>query len=240
MASLLELQRELSAALAGGGPAPAGIEVYRGNVSGNCAQALAAAYPVVRKVVGEEFFDAMARAYARARPSTSGDLNAFGAELAQFVAAFPHTQDLPYLADVARMEWLAHRAYYAPDSAPFDRAALARARPEQYAALIPRLAPGSAVLASAWPLARIWEVHQNGYVGDPELDLNAGPDRIVIFRPRWHVEVRSLSLGEYCFFSGALRTQPLGELIESACAIDPAFDPSAMMTRWIEYGALAL
>jgi hypothetical protein len=238
--SLLELQRDFSTALLGGGPAPAGIEVYRSNVFGNCTQALGAAYPLVCKIVGEKFFDAMARAYARAQPSSSGDLNAYGAELARFVSAFPHTQDLPYLADVARMEWLAHRAYYAQDRTPFDRAALAQVPPDQYAALVPRLAPGSAVLASDWPLARIWEVHQDAYVGDPAVDLNSGPDYIVIFRPRWRVEVRALSVGEYCFFTGALRARTLGELIESACDIDPEFDPSTALARWIEYGAVAL
>ena len=240
MPSLLELQRNFSAALVGGQTAPAGIEVYRGNVFGNCAQALAAAYPIVRKIVGEDFFDAIARVYARTHPSSGGDLNAFGAELAHFVARFPATQDLPYLPDVARMEWIAHRAYYARDNAPFDRAALNHVPPEQYTALIPRLAAGSAVLASDWPLARIWEVHQDDYVSDPSVDLNAGQDRILIFRPRWHIEVRSLSVGEYCFFTGALRSQPLGRLIESACTIDPEFDPSTALVRWINCGALAL
>jgi hypothetical protein len=138
------------------------------------------------------------------------------------------------------MEWLAHRAYYAQDGAPLDRAALGKIPPDRYAALIPRLAPGSALLASGWPLARIWEVHQDDYVGDPAVDLNAGCDHIVIFRPRWRVEVRALSVGEYCFFTGALRAQTLGELIESACDSDPEFDPSAALARWIECGALAL
>ena len=110
MRSLLEWQSGFAASLLGRGGAP-GVSVYRSNAFGNWAQALAGAYPIARKVVGADFFEGLAREYARAYPSASGDLNEYGAHLAEFVAAFPHTQDLPYLPDVARMEWLAHRAY---------------------------------------------------------------------------------------------------------------------------------
>src|SRR5258708_8332119 len=93
------------------------MAAYRRNVFGNWSGALANAYPIVRKIVGGEFFDAMAREYAREHPSTSGDLNEFGARLPGFVAACPHTRDLPYMPDVSRMEWLAPLPFYSP-SAP--------------------------------------------------------------------------------------------------------------------------
>ena len=76
------------------------LAVYRGNVVGACTKALAGAYPIVAKIVGESFFEGLAREYLRRFPSASGDLNEFGGSLAQFVAHFPHTQDLPYLPDL--------------------------------------------------------------------------------------------------------------------------------------------
>src|SRR5687767_8407646 len=186
---LPEWQSQFAAALLGRTGA-AGLAVYRGNAFGNWAQALAGAYPIVRKIVGEEFFEGLARAYARAHPSASGDLNEYGAALAEFVAVFPHTQDLPYLPDVARMEWLAHRAYYAADAKPFDVTGISHSNPQ---ALRPRLAPASALLASDWPLARIWVVHQDDYAGEVAVDLRSGPNRILVHRPRWRVQVRALA-----------------------------------------------
>jgi hypothetical protein len=234
MQSLLELQRDLAAALLGdAGPSP-GLAVYRGNVFGNWAKALAGAFPIVRKLLGEEFFDAMARQYARAHPSRSGDLNRYGDRLPEFVADFPHTADLPYLPDVARMEWLAHRAWFAEDPASFDTSALSRIPSERYPALRPRLAAACAVLESAWPLGRLWTIHQDDYEGAFEVDLDAGPDRILVHRPRWRAQVLSLSPGDFRFLGGAVRGETLGESLEAAAVVDSQFDPSMALARWID------
>jgi hypothetical protein len=236
MRSLLEWQSGFAASLLGRGGAP-GVSVYRSNAFGNWAQALAGAYPIVRKVVGADFFEGLAREYARAYPSASGDLNEYGAGLAEFVAAFPHTQDLPYLPDVARMEWLAHRAYYAADATPFDLTRISNSNPES---LRPRLAPGCALLASDWPLARIWTVHQHDYEGAIDVDLGAGPDRILAHRPRWRAQVRSLAPGDYRFLDMARQGKTLGEALETAVAEDSAFDAALALAGWVNAGVIAL
>ena len=238
MPSLLEQQQDFASRILGRGTA-AGLAVYRANAFGNWGKALAAAYPVARKIVGAEFFDGMAREYARAHPSTSGDLNEYGAHLPEFVAAFAHTQDLPYLADVARMEWLAHRAYYAADPAPFDLKGLSFMDSNLHAALRPILAPACALMASDWPLARIWAVHQDDYLGEVDVNLAAGPDRILVHRPRWRAEVSSLSASDYRFLEAALGGATLGEALERAAAGDPAFNPAIALASWVQAGVIA-
>jgi len=64
------------------------VALYRGNVSAAWEKALANAYPVVRALVGNEFFGGLARAYGRVHPSVSGDLNRFGARFAEFIDGF--------------------------------------------------------------------------------------------------------------------------------------------------------
>lgn len=252
MLSLPELQTDFAAALAdarrvsavlpffGGSPArtESRLAVYRGNVYGNLAKALASAYPVTRRIVGDEFFDAMAREYARAHPSTSGDLNRYGGELAHFVAIFPHTADLPYLPDVARMEWLVHLAYYAADAAPFDVAALARVTAEEYPALRMKLAPACALLESRCPLALIWTVHQDDYAGEFGVDLESGPDLILVHRPRWRAEVLSLAAGDFRFLHSLSQGETLGTALEAG-AREPGFDPSDALVRWLRLGVVA-
>ena len=252
MHALLELQRAFGAALAHPGrialPAPlfrgsrdqtlGRLAVYRGNVYGNRAKALAAAYPIVRKIVGGDFFDAMAREYVRVYPAASGDLNEYGERLAEFVAAFPHTQDLPYLSDVAHMEWLAHRAYYAGDRAAFDPARLAGLPSSRYAGLHPALAPAWALLASDWPLARIWTVHQDDFEGRIDVDLDAGPDRVLVHRPRWRVQVLALGPGDYRLLESAFAGATLGRALEAAVGEDPGFDPAAGLARWVAAGVI--
>jgi hypothetical protein len=248
MSQLDRLQRSFAAALAHASEAPgvaplfagdpASVEerlaVYRGNVFGASTKALANAYAIVAKIVGAEFFAGMAREYLRRHPSTSGDLNALGARFASFVAEFPHVQDLPYLPDVARMEWLAHLAYYAPDDAPLDLARLAAVPLEAQASLRLTLAAGSALLESPWPLARIWEVHQDDYAGEFAVDLASGPDWILVHRPRFRVHVEALTPGEFTFLRRTQSGAPLGTSLEAALAADAGFDLAGALTRWVE------
>jgi len=243
MRSLLELQREFGAALSGSASfagATHSMSVYLGNTRGNWAKALASAYPVVRKIVGEDFFEGMAHAYARAHPSSSGDLNEFGAQLAGFVAQWPHTQDLPYLPDVARMEWLAHRAYFAADQPAPDLRRLAAMPEDQLAALPLAHSPGSALLVSEWPLARLWAVHQDDFAGDFEVDLRRGFQRTLIHRPRWRVEVRAIAPGDYRFLAEAGRGASLGSALQAAAEVDADFDPASALARWVSLGAITL
>ncbi len=232
MPSLLEMQSQFAAAVLDRAAA-SGLAVYRSNAYGNWAQALAGAYPIVRKIVGGEFFQSLAREYARSHPSVSGDLNEYGEHLPEFVAAFEDTQDLPYLPDVARMEWLAHRAYYAQDAEPFSLQGLGESS---------RLAltPPCALLTSDWPLARIWTIHQDDYEGEIAVDLTAGPDPILVHRPRWRAQVRSLSPGDYRFLDSARLRKTLAEALEAAVAEDPAFEPSLALAGWVDAGVITL
>ena len=241
MRSLPEIQRAFAADLLDRSAERSwGMRAYRSNVFGNWAGALAGAYPIVRKIVGAEFFDAMAREYARAHPSVSGDLNEYGARLPGFVAGFEHTRDLPYLPDVARMEWLAHLAYYAADAKPPDFSVLGATPPGAHSLLRIELGPCCAMLRSDWPLARLWEVHQDDYRGAVQVDFAPGPYHILVLRRCWKAEVHAVALGEYRFLAGAEHGGTLGELIDAALEVDPVFDPAAALRRWIEAGALCL
>jgi len=226
MPSLLELQRAFAA------EPPA---VYRGNMRANRAKALAGAFPVVRKIVGEDFFEGLAQRYARAYPTRSGDLNEYGERLAQFLAEFAPTQDLPYLPDVARMEWLAHRAYFAADAVPFDAESL---KDISGRSLRPHLAPACALLRSPWPLGRLWTIHQDDYQGAFAIDLGAGPDRILVHRPRWRAQVDSLTPGDFAFLEAASRGEALGAALEAGLAAEPLFDAPGGLARWIDAGVI--
>lgn len=254
MSELRALQETFAAALAGhaeremraAGPlfrgAPeltlARLAVYRGNIAGNTHKALADAYPVVVKIVGAEFFEGLAREYLRCYPSVSGDLNEYGGEFARFVAGFSHTLDLPYLPDVARLEWLVHRAHYAADAQPFDATRLAAISADAWSGLRPLLAPACALLESPWPLARVWEVHQDDYAGEFAVDLDAGPSRVLIQRPRFRVEVAAVAPGAYKFLQGAEHGDSVAAALAAALGADAGFDLAAALAAWVAAGVI--
>ena len=132
MPSLRELQSRFSdAVLAAGavtptfarGDAAAAAErmaIYRRTIRSNYRNALGATYPVVKRLVGLPFFNAVVDAYVEADPSRSGDLNVYGDTFGDFLAHYAPAAEWPYLPDVARLEWAIDEANRAPDSASPD------------------------------------------------------------------------------------------------------------------------
>jgi len=173
------------------------LAIYRANAIVNATNALRAHYPVVERVVGAEFFAGLARAYCARQPSQCGDLGAYGAGLAEFVANDARTQTLPYLPDLARLEWAVHLAEIAADAAP----ASVRREP----ALL--WAPGTQVLASAYPIADLWLAHQE--------DVALTPDAVVwraqgalVYRDGFAVCVAALDAHEAQALIDAMRKEP--------------------------------
>jgi hypothetical protein len=139
--------------------ADAGLAAYRGNAAAVAARALAAAFPTVAALVGEESFAALARDFWRTHPPGRGDLGEWGDALPAFIARNAQLADEPYLADVAALDWRVHLATRAADAA--DAGLPLRSLAETDPARITlRLAPGAALVNSAWPIASIWLAHQ--------------------------------------------------------------------------------
>ena len=217
--------------LAGGDAAlDARLAIYRANMVAAAAKALSAAYPVIRQVVGDDFFHGLAREYQRRTPSTSGDLGEFGAGLAEFVAGFEHTQSLPYLPDLARLEWAAHRAYGAADAPAWDAATLAAVEPERQAAIRFAWSPGLAVVTSAFPIVRIWTIHQPGFDGEFDVDWTQAETALVA-RDGFVVTVAACSAADAVFIQSSLAGTPLGDAAASALEHHADFDLGALLGR---------
>ncbi len=207
--------------------------IYRGNARANAARALAAAYPVVAKIVGGDFFSGLAREYESRFPSVSGDLNEYGESFADFLAVFAPVQDLSYLMDVARLEWRVHRAHYAADAKPFEPVRLSAVPAEKQLHLIPQLHPACSLLHSEFPLARIWEVHQETHRGEIEVDFSRGPGAVLVYRPRFRVEVRQIGDAEAAFLAAALGGEKLEAALTAAQSHDVSFDLGRVLGEWI-------
>src|SRR5512134_2126308 len=109
-------------------------QIYRNNVFISLTGALADVYPVVQRLVGEKFFAQLARRYIRAYPSRSGNLHDFGRHLGGFMLPMKELKGLPYLADVAALEWACHESFHAAEAAALDFSRLTH--PENAKALL--------------------------------------------------------------------------------------------------------
>jgi hypothetical protein len=216
--TLAELQRDFAAALyAPGSPADSRLAIYQRNVLANLHNALAETYPVVRRLVGEPFFREAATRFARDAPSASGDLNMFGAGFAVFLEGYPYARDLPYLPDVARLEWACHECFNGPDPVPFDFSALARVPSERQGEIRFTLHPAVRAIASPHPVMALWEANQPERDGTPV--RASGPDHVLVRRDGLEVRLRLVEEHEYAFLARLAKGATLEDAIEAA---DPA------------------
>ena len=243
MASLPELQAAFACAVldAGGtdflvGDAPAlerRLAAYRRNVTGNWVHALRATYPVCERLVGGAFFLAAAHRYATERPSTVGDLNEYGRDFDAFLRDYPPAADLPYLAEVARLEWAVQECYYAADVTPADLAGLAALPEEERPAVRFAMAPAARRIDSAFPLARIWQAHQEADV--PAIEFPPGPHHALAWRAGGRVLVDGLEPAEAGLFD---RLAGGAALADALASVPQLADPSATLARLVLRGAL--
>jgi hypothetical protein len=254
MPSLHELQRAfVGAVLADDGTVPAfatipaesadeRIAIYRRAMFANYRSALAATYPVVTKLVGAPFFDAAVDAFVRAHPSRSGDLNVFGREFGEFLRDYPPAADLPYLPDVARLEWAIDEASRAADdvAAPTEvLAAFSAIAPQCLSDLRLDLTPACRLMESRYPVLRIWRVNQDDAPQDARVSLDEGGTAVLVRRDARGVALTALAAGEHAWLAALEMRATLGAAIDAAQAADATFDLGSALRERIADGTIA-
>ncbi len=225
---------QLLASLKAGPHAQHRLALYRGNLTATWDKTLSNAYPVLRRLVGEEFFSALTRVYGMAHPSDNPDLNQFGAGFAAFLAQFEHVADYPYLPDMARLEWALHRGHYAADASALSAAQLEAIGPEQLEQLHLRLHPACVVQASRWDTAALWLAHQgDGEVAFPPAFYDGG--HYMVVRPRWHCDVLPLSAAAHAALAALAAGDTFGAALDQAFEIDEQFDLQGWLASCIEH-----
>jgi uncharacterized protein (UPF0276 family) len=215
-----------------------GFAIYRNNVAVSLIDALADTYPVVRELVGDEFFRAMAQNFTRLHPPTSPVMAAYGNGFADFVAGFPPAATLPYLADVARLEWLYVQAYHAADADPTSLERIDRLLADESTLPAARFAlhPSLAVLQSPHAVVSLWAAHQG--TGDLSAIDTSRQESAVVIRHAQEVQVVSVRPGAALFIAALGRGVALGPAAESAVAADPDFDLADALGFLIRSGAI--
>ena len=216
------------------------LAVYRNNVVSSLVRALADTFPVVRELVGPEFFDAMAALFVRAHPPCSPVLTDYGDDFPGFVADFEPARHLGYLADVARLERARVQAYHAADAEAISAGAIAErlAAPDDLPQARLRLHPSLAVLRSPHAIVSLWAAHQ-GLGEISQVDPNRAECALVL-RADDDAAVLQIDATTACFVQHLADGATLAEAAEAAsdAAADAAFDLGASLGLLIRHGAI--
>jgi len=205
------------------------LQLYRNNLVIGLTDALATVYPVVHRLVGEDFFRVISREFIPAQPPRQAALHDFGKAFPEFIRSFEPASSLPYLADVAQLEWAWHEAYHAADAPGLDATQLQQVPREQQAELCFRLHPAVRLLKSDFPIHRIWQVNQEGDTGNQVVNLDEGGACVIIIRPRLDVFIQTIPEAEWQFLCSLGYGDSLDDSLKGAFSIDPQFNLGAVL-----------
>ena len=206
--------------------------LYRGNLSATWEKTLSAAYPVLKALVGDDFFHGLACAYGKAYPSQGGDLNLFGDRFSVFLKDFPHVAEYPYFPDMAELEWSLHRVHYADNAEPLNASDIAHIPPDRLENAYLRFHPACRLVSSEWAIVCLWLAHQSAEQPFPE--QMTCRDYGLVVRPNWKTGVLRLTPGAYATLSLLRDGKPLGLALDAALEAEPEFDFGFHLRQWLQ------
>ena len=215
------------------------FDVYRNNVVVSLIGAMADTFPVVRELVGADFFAAMAGVFVRTAPPQSRVLAEYGDEFPAFLADFGPTRRLPYLPDIARLEWARVRAYHAADDSSIDAGALRALAAHGVAAGRARvvLRDSVSVVSSAFAIVALWAAHHEA-VDIESIEIDA-PESALVVRPGADVLVVPITPAQGVFFARLAAGAMLHRAADAATTCGREFELPATIALALSVGAFA-
>ena len=213
------------------------LQIYRNNLFESLIAALNAVYPVIARLVGEGFFRQAASAHIRAHPSRSGNLHDFGGEMPGVLRAYPPAASLPYLPDVAALEWAYHRAYHKVELPALDLDRLAEVPIADQTELRFHLQPSARFIASRYPVLKIWQANQpQAQDSDSTISLDEGGVNLLVVQNDLEIEFRLLGSAESRWLCALADGASLADATQDALDDDPAFDLATTLAHHLGLG----
>lgn len=221
------------------------LRIYQHAYEVRLAAALRDNFGVLPQVMGDDAFDALARAYVAAHPSRAPSIRWFGDQLASFMAAHEDLVSHPSLVDLARMEWALRASFDAADGTPIDATAFTQIAPERWAGLVFTALPSVQLLHLQWAVEPVWRALQSANEGEePELPEPARhAHALLIWRQGLDNRWRSLDSAQAGLLQAALDGENFGQLCELAAQQSGPDEAAAVavaaLHSWLADGLLA-
>ena len=236
MSDLAVFQREFAQGLLAEGQAGPSFRsqafaVYRNTCARGAVEALRATYPTVNMLVGDEMFTQVTLDYRRETPPASPVLSDYGAGFPAFLARQPWSCELPYLADVARLDWLWLESFLAPDAPAMPRSIGS-------GSLI-ALHPATRFAWLATPAMTIWQAHRDP-TGISELDPDWAEEGALFTRPGNSVRAEAINPVTHYLLAACARPMPVSRILLRVADAFPTANLPELLQQGVASGALTI
>lgn len=215
------------------------LGVYRNGFLRACIEALRANYPSVDRLVGEARFPALARPYVEARPPRTASLAEYGKDFEQYIRDARETHDLDYLASFAALDRAWTEVHFAQDAPgePAPRGSVSNDA-DALMNLRGRLSPWVRLVSVDYCMLHVWSQVRQDVFGQ-RVEIQPGPQQVLIWRSGAETLYRDLMLAEYAFIAAVAAGQTCGEAAGAALEIDEAFDLVAAFASLLHHQMLS-
>lgn len=141
--------------------------IYRGSVHGILTKTIGLTFPVCKSLLGQDFFDRMCDRFIDQHPPTTSFFAEYGSQFPSFLSTFEPVRELPYLHDVAVLEWARQIVWHQQHEQASDFSELANLTDEQQTRLLFELKSTMQLIQSDYRVDQLWFAHQQ----DSDLQL---------------------------------------------------------------------
>lgn len=151
-----------------GVPAEDRLQIHHNNYRETLSESLAGVFPALEAFVGTVFVKGALSEFCLANPPTGAALSGYGADFASFIEEHRASEQLPYIADIVRLEWALHELQLIREE-PLDISG------KQDLAISPNVR----IIASNYPLMSLWSV-ASGQIPPEAVHLEQGGQTVAV------------------------------------------------------------
>ena len=217
------------------------FDVYRNNRAVSLIDNLRSTYPAIFRLVGEDFFNAAARSYIDRHPPTGPVMAEYGGEFGDCMAAMPNTDSVPYLADIASLEWQRLQSYHSANSPVLNINELAKIDSAELVNLRLQRHPAFSAIQSRWPIGSIWTIctsDAESATSPAEVNMQRS-ESVVVTRPGLEVLTNVIPATGYLFLNALVQGKTIGDAAEPALTEDPTFDTGSHLAGLVALGVFS-
>ena len=211
------------------------LDAYRINIRGAHLEALDAAYPVTREVLGPRYWRQLLAREIPAFGSRSPDLHEYGDFLPELLGRVQKNRkelaDFGYLSELAQLEWQVHLTRFKAPDPDFDWVAFQALESGQQMQVWFTLSHALHLMRFSQPVDALWHSHQeNGLVLPPQSPVTCCVHR----QKSFDVAVTRVSASE----RGLLEARGEGQCLE-ALSTDNSQATVQTLFDWIQLGLIS-
>lgn len=210
------------------------LSIYSGAYFIRLLECLQKDFSITYKLLGEELFHHLIADYLKAHPSQSYNIGEVGKHLFHFTEGHPFQNEIPWLKEIIRLEWLIIQSFYEKSPEGFSLEILEKIPPEKQEDMIFKISPMVRIFSSDFSLFHAWENHQNLPQEDLIGQLISTPTFFLIYRKNFHILLEEISENQYAILQRLSDGAKLGDIVETF----PSAPLGDFFRSWIEKGII--